>query len=167
MHGASDQFAAGSTVRERRKGKRTDSLAIKEPPAAVLLHQMAESIIVRAPVAVAVRITDDCDLPAGIKVVLHRIAQKSLNNVARHAGATQVSVHLRCGRLVELEIIDDGIGFVTDTVPSDSLGLGIMRERAEEIGARLIVDSHVGEGTKVHVTWARPLQSRFGPLGAG
>jgi two-component system nitrate/nitrite sensor histidine kinase NarX len=118
-----------------------------------LLRQLAESITGRARVPVDVTIEGDCRLPVDVKVALYRIAQESLNNVAKHAGATHASVRMRCGDDVTLEVVDDGLGFDVDSVPADSLGLGIMRERAREIGAELNVDSEVGEGTKVHVQW--------------
>ncbi|HVO70784.1 MAG TPA: ATP-binding protein, partial [Aggregatilineaceae bacterium] len=54
---------------------------------------------------------------------------------------------------VELRIRDNGVGFALDAVPPGHLGLGIMRERAESIGAKLTVDSQVGRGTLVEITW--------------
>ena len=49
------------------------------------------------------------------------------------------------------EVIDDGLGFDPQAVPPDSLhvGLGIMRERAQRIGATLTLDSGLGAGTRV------------------
>jgi signal transduction histidine kinase len=95
----------------------------------------------------------DVELPVDVKVALYRIAQESLNNVAKHAGASQATVRMRCGDDVELEVVDDGLGFDVDGVPPDSLGLGIMQERAKDIGAELSVESEVGEGTTVRVRW--------------
>jgi PAS domain S-box-containing protein len=120
-----------------------------------LLRQLAESITGRARVPVDVSIEGDCRLPVDVKVALYRIAQESLNNVAKHAGATHATVELRCGDEVTLVIADDGLGFDVDSVPPDSLGVGIMRERAKEIGSELSVDSQVGEGTHIRVRWVR------------
>jgi two-component system nitrate/nitrite sensor histidine kinase NarX len=129
-----------------------------------LLHQLADSITGRARVPVGVQIEgaskllshseDQCGLPVGVKVALYRIAQEALNNVAKHAGATQATVNLqfRPDR-VNLRIYDDGSGFDVESVPPESLGLGIMRERAEAIGATLTVDSQVGRGTEIEVQW--------------
>jgi signal transduction histidine kinase len=55
--------------------------------------------------------------------------------------------------IVALCIQDDGRGFDVDRVPPDHLGLGIMRERAEAIGAALTIDSQPGRGTQVTVKW--------------
>ena len=130
-----------------------------------LLRQLGESITGRARVPVDVQITGDCQLPVEVKVALYRIAQESLNNVAKHAGASQATVRLRCEADVALEISDDGSGFDVDAVPPESLGLGIMRERAKDIGADLSVTSSVEEGTRVHVTWRRRGSSRALPEG--
>jgi two-component system nitrate/nitrite sensor histidine kinase NarX len=51
-------------------------------------------------------------------------------------------------------VIDDGVGFDVGSAPPESLGLGIMRERAKGIGADLSIESTPGEGTEVHVRWA-------------
>ena len=58
------------------------------------------------------------------------------------------------GRQVELQIRDDGRGFDPEAIGPDHLGLGIMRERAEAIGARLQVETEIGSGTLVSLTWA-------------
>ena len=60
------------------------------------------------------------------------------------------------GGRVELLIRDDGRGFDVHDTPSDRLGLGIMRERAQAIGAALAIDSEPGEGTEVRVVWTAP-----------
>jgi signal transduction histidine kinase len=55
---------------------------------------------------------------------------------------------------VELVIADDGRGFDPGLVGPDHLGLGIMRERAEAIGARLEVQTGLGNGTRVVAKWS-------------
>jgi signal transduction histidine kinase len=127
--------------------------ALTDAEMSELLRQLAESITGRARVPVHVSIEGDVELPVDVKVGLYRIAQESLNNVAKHAGASQATVRMRCGDDVELEVVDDGFGFDVDAVPPDSLGLGIMRERAKDIGAELSVESEVGEGTTVRIRW--------------
>ena len=54
---------------------------------------------------------------------------------------------------MRLSIADNGCGFDPAQVPPDHLGLKIMRERAEVIGAELSVYSEPGEGTQISVTW--------------
>jgi len=134
-----------------------------------LLRQLAESITGRARVPVAVEVEGECDLPPEAKVALYRIAQEALNNVAKHAGASQAAVGLRCAPPfppdfggerggawgVELRISDDGRGFDPESIPPESLGLGIMRERAAAVGATLMVESEIGGGTEVVVVWTK------------
>jgi signal transduction histidine kinase len=129
-----------------------------------LLHQLADSITGRARVPVSVEIRgaagslfsgeDQDRLPVDVKVALYRIAQESLNNVAKHAGATQATVSLQFWPdRVTLRIRDDGSGFDLESLPPESLGLGIMRERSEAIGAELVIDSQVGQGTEIEIEW--------------
>ena len=131
--------------------------ALVEAELADLLRQLAESVTGRARVPVALEVEGTGALPAEVKVALYRIGQEALNNVAKHAGASQATVSLRCQPgTVTLRIRDDGRGFDPASIAVESLGLGIMRERAEAIGARLAIESRVGQGTKVTVVWDGP-----------
>ena len=82
--------------------------------------------------------------------VLH-IVQEALSNVRKHAGARRVQLHVQRHPRWRFEVRDDGCGFDPQAVPPDSLhvGLGIMRERAERIGARISLDTQAGQGTCV------------------
>ena len=74
--------------------------------------------------------------------------------MAKHAGASEVKVDLVCqSDKVTLTINDDGQGFDMSSLAHDSLGLGIMRERAADIGASLSVESSIGHGTEIMVVW--------------
>jgi signal transduction histidine kinase len=122
-----------------------------------LLRQLAESITGRARVPVTLAMEGQRPLPLDVKVALYRIAHEALNNVAKHAGASQATVSLRCQpERVELRVSDDGRGFDPEGIPPESLGLGIMRERAEAIGAALEIESQIGQGTRVVVLWPVP-----------
>jgi hypothetical protein len=54
---------------------------------------------------------------------------------------------------IELDITDDGIGFDDSTSSPENLGLGIMVERAENIGAKLRISSQIDHGTQISVLW--------------
>ena len=128
--------------------------ALVEAQLGDLLHQLAEAITGRARVPVAVKVEGECSLPPEAKVALYRIAQEALNNVAKHAGASQATVSLRCHpEGVKLLIEDDGRGFDPSRISPEHLGLGIMRERAEAVGAALTIESEIGHGTEVMVVW--------------
>jgi len=89
------------------------------------------------------------DLPDTSELVLFRVAQEALTNVARHAGASTVDVRLaRVGDAVELVVSDDGVGIPRD---ADGTGLRGMRERAATIGADLAVGRREGGGTEVRL----------------
>lgn len=83
--------------------------------------------------------------------VLH-IVQEALSNVRKHAGARRVELRVQRHPHWRFEVQDDGQGFAPQDMPADSLqvGLGIMRERAERIGATLQLSSQPdGGGTRV------------------
>jgi signal transduction histidine kinase len=119
-----------------------------------LLHHLANSITGRARIAVSTIIEGQCSLPVETKIGLYRIAQEALNNVAKHSGASSAAVKLSCqpGR-VELSVKDNGQGFDLSCVQAESLGLGIMRERARAIGVALDIKSKINESTEVIALW--------------
>jgi two-component system nitrate/nitrite sensor histidine kinase NarX len=128
--------------------------ALDEADLGELLRQLADSITGRARVPVALDVAGECDPPSNIKIALYRIAQEALNNIAKHAGANNVTVELSCQTgLVKLQITDDGQGFNMGEVTAENLGLRIMRERAEAIDAQLDIQSQIGQGTTIKVNW--------------
>jgi GAF domain-containing protein len=129
-----------------------------------LLRQLADATTGRSGVPVKISLEGQFDLSPDVHVTLYRITQEALNNVVKHARASQVEVRLRRTLVmaangeedqirVELEIIDDGCGFDTGAIPPDRLGLGIIRERAQSIEATLSLQSQAGQGTRVAVVW--------------
>ncbi len=97
-------------------------------------------------------------LAPGTEVALFRIAQEGLNNIVKHARATQVEVSLAVMReRVRLTVADDGVGFdgARRSAPGAGLGMTTMRERAEAVGAALRVESAPGHGTRVVVEAVR------------
>ena len=119
-----------------------------------LIKQLCEAFIGRSRLPIKLSIEGDCQLPPEVQIAIYRIAQESLNNVFKYARATQVDVNLFISETtVHFETCDNGIGFDTATVKPTSLGMRIMRERAEAIGANFQVTSQPGAGTCVEVTW--------------
>jgi PAS domain S-box-containing protein len=140
-----------------------------------LLRQLANAFTGRTNIAVRVTLAGEHVLPADIQVALYRICQEALNNIAKHAGARRVEIDLDYAigaatacpslaqpgapkmiavRSVDMQIHDDGVGF--DPAPpaaSGHYGLGMMRERAEAVGAKLSVTSSPGFGTEITVHW--------------
>lgn len=92
-------------------------------------------------------------LPDIHATAIFRIAQASLTNVARHAGASRIDVSLTHGEnMLVLRISDDGCGFEPAQARKGySYGLLGMSERARLIGASLAIDSAPGTGTVVSI----------------
>lgn len=87
-------------------------------------------------------------LSPAIEVSLFRVAQESLTNVAKHAGASRVGVTLSyTGTEVLLDVRDDGRGF--DGGVGAGFGLTSMRQRIRGVGGHVVVQSAPGEGTSV------------------
>jgi signal transduction histidine kinase/DNA-binding NarL/FixJ family response regulator len=92
-------------------------------------------------------------LPAEIEMTVFRVFQEAVANARKHADPSELSVCLRVGEGLVLSIDDDGTGFVPSG-HTEGFGLRGMRERAEEIGGRLIVSSTAARGTSVNMTLA-------------
>lgn len=94
-------------------------------------------------------------LPSEIELVLYRVAQEALTNIAKHANATVVSVDIdRNSNDVTLSIRDDGVGFDRSaTAISDGRGLGLglfgMEERVALVGGRFRIWSQIEVGTEI------------------
>ncbi|NLE43728.1 MAG: GAF domain-containing protein [Chloroflexi bacterium] len=141
--------------------------ALMEIGLADLIRQLAEAARGRSGLSITVTSDGQCHLPPDVHVGLYRIAQEALNNVIKHARAKQVTITLHCPDTqrqgtsddsefssVELSVIDDGCGFDVTRVSPERLGLGIMRERAEALGAVLTIQGQIGGGTRVEVKWS-------------
>jgi signal transduction histidine kinase len=108
------------------------------------LRQLADSLGLRA------RFPDDDPprLPAAVEVAGYRIGAEALHNVVRHAGTAEVEVSVRIddGELV-LRVRDSGAGL--DPARASGVGTLAMRERVDELGGSLVIDSVPSGGTTV------------------
>ena len=127
--------------------------ALVDVPLPVLLKQLCDSFIGRARLPVQLNVDGQHTLSPEVQLAYYRITQEALNNIVKHAKATQVIVTLRLDNVVRLSIVDNGVGFDPASVPPNHLGTNIMRERAEAIGATYSLYSEPGEGTQISVTW--------------
>ena len=106
------------------------------------------------PVEFSIDTSSDCAIPVDVKNVFYRIAQEGLNNIFKHADASQVWFRFNGNEEgVTLTISDDGQGFSKENVPAGHLGLEIMSERAETVGAELTLVTQPGEGTTLRLDW--------------
>lgn len=95
-------------------------------------------------------------LSPDVEIIVYRVIQEALSNVARHAKAENVSVVLeRRGDELVAVVEDDGVGFSLPEVMQASheknLGLLGMQERAELVGGSLTIETAPGEGTTVYL----------------
>ena len=119
-----------------------------------LLRQLGNALTGRTNIPVAVTVVGQGALPAEVQVVLYRVCQEALSNIAKHAGAYQVAIHLQVdAAAVELRIRDDGRGFDPEHASPGRSGLGIMRERAEAVGAVLSIVSQPDHGAEIALRW--------------
>jgi signal transduction histidine kinase len=98
---------------------------------------------------------DPVALHPNIEVTLLRAAQEALNNVRKHAQAAAVQLTLSyMDDVVILDVQDDGVGLdgAAPSLLSGGYGLQGMRERAEQWGGSVTLESESGEGTTVVVT---------------
>ena len=93
---------------------------------------------------------EDVSLDESAQLTIYRLVQESLTNVGKYAEAqaVKVAVHAQ-GDGVEVVVQDDGGGFDPDLTRSGAHGLAGMRHRVEAAGGELVVDSKLGEGTRV------------------
>ena len=98
-------------------------------------------------------------LESYLEVMLFRAIQELLGNAARHSQAAQVKVLLDVGDdRVRVSVEDNGKGFDPETIQQGtSLGLKLIRERAEMLGGNFELDSAVGRGTRI--TFGVPARS--------
>ena len=137
-------------------------IASLRPPAvevglAAALHDAAAEFQARNGIAVRVEVDGiDADLSAAARASVLRITQEALQNVRKHAAATEVRISLDGNRLV---IADNGRGFDVmrlATGATRNFGLQFMRERAELMGSELQVESRQGEGTRILLRLPEP-----------
>jgi signal transduction histidine kinase len=117
-----------------------------------------KTLYVRIEIETQVEILED-DIPDSLKIVIYRILQEALNNVAKHSQASVVRLCLRkTDSTIELVVKDNGDGFeMEDILSGDQSGRGLgitgMRERTELSGGSFSVETHKGLGTTVESLW--------------
>jgi signal transduction histidine kinase len=119
---------------------RPDSLAQEGLSAA--LSKQADALRARTGAAVNVEICEEPALSLEGKEMLYRIAQEAMQNIAKHARAARVDLHLhRQNGWVILEVYDDGVGFDAAGRYPGHYGLKTMHERALRLSGTLEIES--------------------------
>lgn len=87
-------------------------------------------------------------------LIIFRILQEVLNNIIKHSLATQINIKLEYQEgSVQLQIIDNGTGFIMDEMPAEQKGMGLqnIQKRAGIIGGTTLIQSKPGEGTCIDI----------------
>jgi signal transduction histidine kinase/ligand-binding sensor domain-containing protein len=148
------QLTAGALAEMRTLLLELRPKALTEASLGTLLQLLGASLRSRSAVPINVTIGRDCILAPAVQLACYRIAQEALHNAVKHAAAEQAMVRVDCTPdEVLLQVSDDGRGFDPAKMPQGGLGLGILHERASEIGAQLTIDSVPGIGTIVSLRW--------------
>lgn len=99
------------------------------------------------------------EVPVPLQITLYRILQEATNNIVKHAGASRVRVRLdRVDEVLNLLIEDNGCGFDPDSIlcvegQGRGLGLFSMKKRAMISGGSYYLESTLGQGTRIMVSW--------------
>ena len=150
---AARELVALATEETRNVARRLQPPRLAQRGLAPTIHELAAragmpiQTDISAPAASALQL-----LPAEAQLQLFRIVQEAIANTVKHSGASSGSIRVRQLRDgVEIEVSDDGRGFVVGLSEGSGLGLSGMRDRASLIGARLSVNSAQGRGSRVRI----------------
>lgn len=104
-------------------------------------------------------------VPKKTEVIVYRLVQECMNNVAKHSQATHVNISLQSAdRYLRLDVEDDGIGFDVEEALSrrDSFGLAGLRERVALLSGRFYIESHCRTDAKAKGRGTAPATSEGG-----
>jgi PAS domain S-box-containing protein len=101
----------------------------------------------------------DGEIPSSPKIVIYRILQETLDNVAKHSQASRVTLRLtKKDHGMEFDVEDNGIGFdpeetIVRRAPWGGLGLLSIKARTELSGGSFEIESAGGKGTSIRASW--------------
>jgi two-component system, NarL family, sensor histidine kinase UhpB len=146
------ETARSGTEEVRRIARQLRPEALEDLGLQSALAALSNAFGDQAGIDVARRLNCSPPLSDDQELVVYRVAQEALTNVARHAAATRVELRLEHEReRAVLSVRDDGRGLTPGTLPSSG-GIRGMRERAMLIGAQLEIDSGHGRGTEIKLS---------------
>ena len=127
------------------------------------LRDALEFMLERVGVSSAIRFVADIDALDGLfskeaEMNLYRIAEEAINNIIKHSGASEAKLSLkRAGRRIQLTIVDNGQGFISDPsassgAPVRGFGLTGIAERARMLGGEEVIHFVPGQGATITIT---------------
>jgi len=120
---------------------------------AAVLRKHAKFVAERYGLRIDVEVKGQSRLALPIEKALYRVAQEALNNVIKHAKATEVKITLNSQEnWAKLSVEDNGVGIGQNAAKPNTLGLTSMRERVEQLGGHFEIGPHpTGTGAQVRV----------------
>ena len=138
----------------RRTLKNLRAAPLEEMGLSLAVRVLAEDFVKRNNWKASLDIQAELDtVDPEVEQAFYRVTQEALENIARHANANKVSVLLQQkSKELKLSVEDNGAGFDIDSVDvKERLGLKLLSERAEMIGAHLELSSEIGKGSKIQM----------------
>jgi signal transduction histidine kinase len=139
----------------RRMIARLSPLVLQELGLIAAIRKAAKDLAKSTGVKVRVAVADEVGrLPSETEAAIYRVVQEALHNVAKHAHARNVNIHMsREGGGVRLSVEDDGVGMERrSSSRGKSFGLAGIKERVGMLGGELRLQSSKGKGTRIEVT---------------
>ncbi|MGB9669384.1 MAG: ATP-binding protein, partial [Anaerolineales bacterium] len=115
------------------------------------LQQRLDTVEGRAGINVELKINQQAPLPFFLEDALFRIVQEALNNIVKHSNATKVTIEMDIAEeKCKMRVVDNGKGFDPASIQTrHGMGLINMRERAEKLGGKLLINSIPLQGTEI------------------
>lgn len=142
---------AGAAERALQETRRVmeSLITLREEPLDKLIADEAEAVAARWGADVVLAVDPAIRPSPAAQEALLRVVREAVSNAARHGKARRVWIHVESEDGITLRIVDDGTGFDPGHVAADGFGLTSMRERVEELGGELRLESLPTAGTTV------------------
>lgn len=86
-----------------------------------------------------------------IEIAIYRMIQELVTNIIKHAAATQASIQIDAGLVINVIVKDNGKGFVNKTGNDDGIGLKTIQGNIKMLNGKLLIASAPGEGTTISI----------------
>jgi len=153
LHEQREEFAsiAGAAQRALQETRRVmESLTtLREEPLDELIADEAEAVAARWGADVVLAVDPALRPSPAAQEALLRVVREAVTNAARHGQARRVWIYVDADEGITLRVVDDGVGFDPDDAAGVGFGLTSMRERVEELGGELRLESLPTVGTTV------------------
>jgi signal transduction histidine kinase len=145
------EITRAGTEETRRALKSLRASPLEDLGLGLAVKQLTLSASDRAGLKTAVRIPDEINLLSNEEQqAVYRIAQESIENVIKHASASQITILIdEDDDEFRMSISDDGVGYMKEESKDSGFGILGMRERANLVGGELEIQSKKGEGCTV------------------